>query len=145
MTLSQQNNKASALTTAPIGTMSAPQSILGKKSPLIKPSGAEVAAKGKLFDIDSLNEINKANDLASKKIEITNFIFEALVGEIKDNLFPLREDDYDYEDASSMPLNHNSSAQSLTGAKKKKKKKRKVARTVKKPTVMPKIKEIRDG
>ena len=103
--LSQQNNKVPALTTAPTGIISAPQSILGKKSPLIKPSGAEVAAKGKLFDIDSLNEINKANDLASKKIEITNFIFEALVGEIKDNLFPLREDDYDYEDASSMPLN----------------------------------------
>ena len=33
----------------------------------------------------------------------------------------------------------------MAGAKKKKKKKKKVARTVKKPTVMPKIKEIRDG
>ena len=42
---------------------------------------------GKIFDIDSLNEIKKANDLASKKVEITNHIFELLVGEIKNNLF----------------------------------------------------------
>lgn len=63
------------------------------------------SAAGKLFDIDSLNEINKANDLASKKIEITNFIFEALVSEIKDNLFPLRDDEEDgYEDGVSLPI-----------------------------------------
>ena len=45
----------------------------------------------RLIDIDSLNEIKKANDLASKKVEMTNFVFEMLVNEVKDCLFPLRE------------------------------------------------------
>ena len=39
---------------------------------------------GQLYDIDSLNEIKKASDLASKKVEITSQIFEMLVNEIKD-------------------------------------------------------------
>ena len=46
--------------------------------------------KHRLFDIDSLNAIKKANDLASKKVEITNHIFEMLVKEINDDLFPTR-------------------------------------------------------
>ena len=36
-----------------------------------------------MFDIDSINEISKANDLAQKKIEITNHILEMLVSEVK--------------------------------------------------------------
>ena len=71
--------------------------------------------------------------MASKKIEIINFIFEALVGEIKNNLFPLRDEE---EDETVNPAQ-----------RKKKKKKKRVARSVmqKKPSVQPKIKEIRDG
>ena len=48
---------------------------------------------GKHFDIDSLNEIKKASELASKKVEITNHIFEMLVNEIKDSLFPQRDEE----------------------------------------------------
>lgn len=48
------------------------------------------ATKHRLYDVDTLNAIKKANDLASKKVEITNHIFEMLVKEISDDLFPRR-------------------------------------------------------
>jgi len=56
-----------------------------------------------------------------------------LVGEIKGNMFPQRDD----EDEVGNETNRQ------TGAKKKKK--RKLQKRVKKPDVMPKIKEIKDG
>jgi hypothetical protein len=37
-----------------------------------------------------LIEIKKANDLASKKLEIYNQVFEMLLEEIKQDLFPKR-------------------------------------------------------
>ena len=43
------------------------------------------------MDIDSLNEIKRANDLASKKLEITNHVFEMLLKEVRDELFPIRQ------------------------------------------------------
>ena len=63
-----------------------------------------------------------------------------LVNEIKDSLFPQRdeEEEIGLEDASP-----SQAAENKAGRKKKKKKR--VARTVNKPSVMPKIKEIRDG
>ena len=51
------------------------------------------ATSNKIYDIDSLQEINKANDLATKKIEITNHIFEMLVLEVKESLFPVRDEE----------------------------------------------------
>ena len=88
---------------------------------------------GKIFDIDSLNEIKKANDLASKKVEITNHIFELLVGEIKNNLFPMRDEEEEFtEDPSGSRVAT-------------KKKKRRVARRVLKPSMLPKIKELKNG
>ena len=50
-----------------------------------------VDKSAKRFDIDSLNEIKKANDLASKKVEMTNYIFDMLLREIKTDLFPIRQ------------------------------------------------------
>ena len=88
------------------------------------------AKPSQIFDIDSLNEIKKANDLASKKVEITNQLFEMLVNEVKDNLFPIRDDEDGCGDEAS-------------GRRKRKQKR--VQRRVKKPNVLPKIKEIRDG
>ena len=87
-----------------------------------------------LFDIDSLNAIKKANDLATKKVEITNQVFEMLVHEITDSLFPQR-DDTQFGEAD------------MEGSAQKKKKTRRSSaqRGVKKSTVMPKIKEIIDG
>ena len=38
----------------------------------ISPLKPVTPVSSKVFDIDSLNEIKKANDLASKKVEITN-------------------------------------------------------------------------
>lgn len=74
-----------------------------------------------MYDIDSLNEIKKAYDLSTKKVEITNHIFEMLVNEVKESLFPFRDEEEEVVDPS--------------GAKSagKKKKKRRVARRVKKP------------
>ena len=43
------------------------------------------------MDIDSLNEIKRASDLASKKLEITNHVFEMLLKEIREALFPIRQ------------------------------------------------------
>ena len=31
--------------------------------------------------------------MASKKVEITNYIFEMLVSEVRENMFPMREDE----------------------------------------------------
>ena len=91
-----------------------------------------------VYDIDSLNEFKKSTDLASKKVEITNQIFEMLVNEIKESLFPMRDEDEEYEeDISGQP--------DLTAKAKSKKKKKKRARRVKKPSVLPKIKEIKYG
>jgi len=75
--------------------------------------------------------------LASKKVEITNHIFEMLVNEVKDSLFPQREE---YEE-----IGDDNSALGGSRSISKKKKKRRVAKRVRKPTMLPKIKEIRDG
>ena len=89
---------------------------------------------GKMYDIDSLNEVKRANDSHTKTFEITNRIFDMLIGEIKDNLFPLRDEEG--EDGKEV--------KDLSKAKKKKKSK-KVPSRVKKPDVLPKIKEIKNG
>lgn len=47
-----------------------------------------IAGSKQLYDIDSLNDIKKASDLASKKVEITNHIFEMLVSDVRENMFP---------------------------------------------------------
>lgn len=61
-----------------------------------------------------------------------------LVNEIKESMFPMRDDDEEYgEEISGLP-DQNAKAKS-------KKKKKKRARRVKKPSVLPKIKEIKDG
>lgn len=82
--------------------------------------GAGATKSNRLFDIDSLNAIKKANDLACKKVEITNQIFDMLVKEISDELFPAR------------------------GNQRRKSKGKKRRRTPK-PSVMPKVKEIVNG
>lgn len=61
-----------------------------------------------------------------------------LVNEVKDSLFPIREDEEEIADENSVLGGSRSIA-------KKKKKKRSVAKRVRKPTMLPKIKEIRDG
>ena len=48
------------------------------------------SANPKKFDIDSLNEVKRDVALQSKKLEITNHIFDLLIGEIKEELFPSR-------------------------------------------------------
>jgi len=48
-------------------------------------------ANAKKFDIDSLNEVKRDVALQSKKLEITNHIFDLLIGEIKEELFPSRK------------------------------------------------------
>ena len=85
--------------------------------------GTAGTAKNRLFDIDSLNAIKKANDLASKKVEITNQIFDMLVKEISDNLFPPRS---------------NQRRKSKGG-------KRRSSRRAAKPSVQPKVKEMVKG
>ena len=85
--------------------------------------GAVGTAKNRLFDIDSLNAIKKANDLASKKVEITNQIFDMLVKEISDNLFPAR----------------SSQRRKSKGGKKRS------SRRAAKPSVLPKVKEMVKG
>ena len=82
--------------------------------------GVGSAKNNRLFDIDSLNAIKKANDLASKKVEITNQIFDMLVKEISDDLFPARSDQ-------------------------RRRSKGKKRRRATKPSVMPKVKEIVHG
>ena len=60
-----------------------------------------------------------------------------LVHEVKENMFPLRED----EEESSAKKGTATSAAVV----KKRSRKRKQSRKVKKPDILPKVKEIRDG
>ena len=50
-------------------------------------------ANAKKFDIDSLNEVKRDVALQSKKLEITNYIFDLLINEIKEELIPIRKQD----------------------------------------------------
>jgi len=108
----------------------APSGVLAVQDSFVKkPAGSKSGQQ--LFDIDSLNEIKKANDLASKKVEITNQVFDMLVNEIRNNLFPTRDEEEVGEDGQ---------VQSKAAKKKRKREQR-----VKKPNAFPKIKEIKNG
>ena len=72
-------------------------------------------ANAKKFDIDSLNEVKRDVALQSKKLEITNHIFDLLIGEIKEKLFPSRK----AEDVSPIRLVDESSPSPVSKKKKK--------------------------
>ena len=94
----------------------------------------------KKFDIDSLNEVKRDYALQSKKLEVTNYIFDMLIGEIKEELFPMRK---------TKDIDPRESLDSLAGSPsaeiKKKKKKRHNKRLTTKSKSMPKIKTIEGG
>jgi hypothetical protein len=100
-----------------------------------------VVNPSKLYDIDSLNEIKRSSELASKKVEITNQVFDMLVKEIKTEMFPLREGFKKPEvDPAPMPTasellfcEGESSMVAMRGKKRGK------------PRHKPKVKELYDG
>ena len=123
------------------------QTLQSAKTAAAAAAGASTVAtglqsQGRMIDIDSLNEIKKANDLASKKVEMTNYVFEMLVNEVKDSLFPHREDEDVVEDSSNTLGGDSATKKSES---KRRERKRKVARKVRKPNVFPKVKELKDG
>ena len=110
-------------------------------SPALSPNKDLLAKPNqKKFDIDSLNEVKRDVALQSKKLEITNHIFDLLIGEIKEELFPTRKNQ-DGDPRESL----DSLASSPSAAIRKKKKKRANRRFANKSKSLPKIKTVEGG
>ena len=80
---------AASAPTAPLSILNPTKIGDAVSSPILSTS-KEIVSKpqGKRFDIDSLNEVKRDVALQSKKLEITNQIFDMLLSEIKKDLFP---------------------------------------------------------
>lgn len=89
-----QNKLASGGTGAALAMLKPAISGDSIQSPVLSP-GKDIATKplGKRFDIDSLNEVKRDVALQSKKIEITNQIWNQVFQEVMKDLFPSRQTD----------------------------------------------------
>ena len=126
--------------TSPALSVFIPTNSNSPNSPALSPNKELPKPNQKKFDIDSLNEVKRDVALQSKKLEITNHIFDLLISEIKEELFPIRRN-LDCDPRESL----DSLASSPSAAMKKKKKKRANRRLTNKSKSLPKIKTVEGG